>query len=915
MSETAKVRLVRCPKCENLLPEVTDYSVYQCGGCGAVLRAKNKGVDLDTFSEKSDEGRIGGIVEKLSDRYEKMMNVSERRMMDTSDGSESDVRSSISSSSRAERRRILRDRGGNRTSLTSKEEKWDVEADVIQDKKSGELQRAKIAQGFEDLEIYHENENGLRRSGWVLDGQNGEKSEMEGFWRAERMDAEVVRHTKEGPSNLLSRSSYDYENPASNRSDVDGFKNVDYVGEDRAELLKKLDELKDQLSRSGNLIDKGKEKVPLDRRMAHQDPYTYENWYPDASLEMNRVLMQNSYPDTQIKRPPYQNQYAEPPPLMYRQERGGNGFYPPRYAPSHVQGYGDPSRSHMHRRGPHQAPAAYQISPSHAYVSGPYLDDGMVYMDAMEPYPPNFSRHHPSCSCYQCRNKRQVPAAILPTAYSDKYSDVSHDRIFNYHDNPGPFGSRDYNHRISNPPPLRSHNDQSHARWPSDVNSEVDGFIRCRPPRVHLASGGKHCRPIAGGAPFLTCYNCFELLLLPKKVLANNNNRKKMSCGACSTVIVFAVSNKKLVVSFDVEPKDNPVKVDKLDVLSTHGDRHLNQARTTFSSDDYDNSGYDFHSMDRELAQVSIGQGSANKSTEIKNRHSTSTYTSEGEEDIESLTAARKDSSSADLSTEDKGPQPALGSSLQDHLEYSNKYHVVNRFGEGNRSGRSEHDKVLPNKTSTRHISRKESTATEIDLSSNEYSNTGTTFDSGEASREGDHLKVSRAAESFFAGMIKKSFKDSNRSNETFEQEKANVTVNGHLIPDRLIKKAEKLAGPIHPGNYWYDFRAGFWGAVGGPCLGIIPPFIEEFNYPMPEHCAGGNTHIFVNGRELNQKDLNLLGSRGLPTERDRSYIIEISGRVLDEDTGEELESLGKLAPTVERLKHGFGMRAPKAVA
>lgn len=38
MSEQAKVRLVRCPKCENLLPELTDYSVYQCGGCGAVLR-------------------------------------------------------------------------------------------------------------------------------------------------------------------------------------------------------------------------------------------------------------------------------------------------------------------------------------------------------------------------------------------------------------------------------------------------------------------------------------------------------------------------------------------------------------------------------------------------------------------------------------------------------------------------------------------------------------------------------------------------------------------------------------------------------------------------------------------------------------------------------------------------------------
>ena len=40
MSEiiASEVCLVRCPKCENLIQEITDYSVYQCGGCGAVLR-------------------------------------------------------------------------------------------------------------------------------------------------------------------------------------------------------------------------------------------------------------------------------------------------------------------------------------------------------------------------------------------------------------------------------------------------------------------------------------------------------------------------------------------------------------------------------------------------------------------------------------------------------------------------------------------------------------------------------------------------------------------------------------------------------------------------------------------------------------------------------------------------------------
>ncbi|KAK4411484.1 protein trichome birefringence-like 25 [Sesamum angolense] len=766
--------------------------------------------------------------------------------------SESDVRSNVSSSSRAERRRVLLDRAENsRSSLTSKQEKWAVEADLIQDKNSDEFHRAQIAQGLGDSVIYHENENRVGRSGRDVDRRNGEKGETESFWRAQRMDAEVISHTEEGPS----RSSYDHENPARNRKDVDGLNNVDYIGEDQAELLKKLDELKDQLSRSGNLIDKGKEKLPIDRRM------------------LTRILI-----------------------LRIGKKLGAMDFIF-RDMPSHLQGYGDPSRSHMHRSGPHQTPAPYQIPSSHAYMSGPYMDDGMAYMETMEPYPPNFSRHHPSCSCHQCRNKRQVPTPALPSAYSDKYSDVPNDRTFNYHNNPGPFGTREFDHSISNPPPLRSHSAKSQARWSSDVSSEADRFIRRRPPRVHLPSGGKHCRPIAGGAPFLTCYNCFELLLLPKKVLSKKKSRKKMRCEACSTVIVFTVSDKKLVISIDVEVEDNPVEVDnKHNVLSTHVDGHLNQTRTTFSSDDYDNSGYDFHSMDRETRQMSPEhQGRANKSTEIKSRNSLSTYTSEAEEDRESLRSRRKDSSSIDLSTKDKGPPPPAGSSLQDYFEYSNKYHAVNRPGEGNRREPSEHDRLLPNKTTTRQISRKQSSATEIDLSSNEYFNTGTTFDSGEASREGDRLRVSRAADSFYT---KKSSKDSNRSTEPSEQDKANVTVNGHLIPDRLIKKAEKLAGLIHPGNYWYDFRAGFWGAMGGPCLGIIPPFIEEFNYPMPEHCGGGNTHIFVNGRELNQKDLNLLGSRGLPTERDKSYIIEISGRVLDEDTGEELQSLGKLAPT-----------------
>ncbi|MCL7043575.1 hypothetical protein MKW94_013232, partial [Papaver nudicaule] len=112
-----------------------------------------------------------------------------------------------------------------------------------------------------------------------------------------------------------------------------------------------------------------------------------------------------------------------------------------------------------------------------------------------------------------------------------------------------------------------------------------------------------------------------------------------------------------------------------------------------------------------------------------------------------------------------------------------------------------------------------------------------------------------------------------------------------------------------------YDFRAGFWGAMGQPCSGVIPPHIEEFNYPMPKDCSGGDTSVLVNGRELHQKDLNLLASRGLPITREKSYTIEISGSVLDNDSREELDSLGKLAPTIEKLKRGFGMKVKPAAA
>lgn len=59
------------------------------------------------------------------------------------------------------------------------------------------------------------------------------------------------------------------------------------------------------------------------------------------------------------------------------------------------------------------------------------------------------------------------------------------------------------------------------------------------------------------------------------------------------------------------------------------------------------------------------------------------------------------------------------------------------------------------------------------------------------------------------------------------------VWVNGIRLTREEAEEASLMAGPIEPGHYWYDAIAGFWGVIGGPCMGIIPVSISiSFNFP-----------------------------------------------------------------------------------
>lgn len=632
-----------------------------------------------------------------------------------------------------------------------------------------------------------------------------------------------------GPSNYNRINS----DSADKRKNIDGPIRVELLEQDRAELLRKLDELRDQLKRSCEVSEAPKGRFPnMSASSSTFAQYGRNSWFPDRSSASNLHPSQHS---------PFSNR-----------------FYPETHLQNGVHGFREASRA------------------SNNYI---YHNDGFY--------------HQPACACVHCYNGHWLPPAQVAAPV------LSNPRVppcplgnqsFYVMEGSSMFGSQDYNHRVPRAP--------LHPHEPCNQHKFVFSKKESRP-----------CRPFAGAAPFIICYNCSELLQIPEQVMQIGKHLHKLRCGSCSQLISFELDGTRLISSNNMSTL-RPVSENNVglsdgskDVLQCHG--NINRRQVISYSIDYDSPRY----SDEKIAIPSFPVSSIEAA---EKGHCSSSGTSNGLESGDSVICQRDVvPSSTELPVEGDAITRVPSLPLREHFGYSSGNQVGDDPGSGSMSKRSDQEKVASFKGSFKQNSVKDvPVATEMDFSAEDYPNAGFSQDSCDAGRDEDEPRISKGGDSFLGSLIKKSFKDFSRFNQSAESGRSKVSINGRLISDRMVKRAEKLAGPIHPGNYWYDYRAGFWGVMGHACLGIIPPFIEEFNYPIPKNCAAGNTGVLVNGRELNNKDLTLLASRGLPITQGQSYIIEISGKVWDEETGEELDCLGKLAPTIERMKRGFGMRA-----
>ncbi|KAG8070417.1 hypothetical protein GUJ93_ZPchr0006g41658 [Zizania palustris] len=827
-----QIRVVRCPKCEKFLPELPNYSVYVCGGCGATLQAKKNSAS-ENSPEKSDGEHVKylEVLESLSDS-------NGAASKDVCGSAEEAEAKNVEA--KTEERHALHSNSGygcDDSQVPREPNALKLEASLRDD--SREIQEAKY-----------------RRI------RNEDKGEAKHTVRARDMSPRSVvdsippnAYPAEGRSDYHMKSRFRHANgDQADMRNLDGPNRVNGLEKDRADLLRMLDELRDQVQRSCEITDKPSGSSSTEKAMDASGSYN-----PRERLSRLRHAS-----------PQLQRNSSQRSPSLNAQTPCIPQAYAPGPAQQDLHGYVEPM---THMGAPSYPLGTYPCRNFDNYFYGQYDPDPLIS------YHHDGFYHQPACSCLHCYHREFLPVQGPPPGFNHGRTPylMNNPRVYPV-DGRATFVTQNYNSRGINALMQRNHMRATLSKKPSQT-----------------------CEPIACGAPFTICYKCYEVLQLPKKSPMPGKDEYKLRCGSCSHALVVKLDGSRLDVS--APSPISHISAGSKNSCNDGQGGNVNTATHERLLPLYNFSAGSHGSQDRDLPSNS-------SEAERMQVISSSCSISEDENSPARSNSQRDTPGSRDVHPEAEEVTRVPSLPLRDHFGYSPSERVVDESGKGSRSTRSEHEKAVLTESFKQNTVKDVPVVSIMDISDDEYEDPDYIQDPGDVTQSVDHPMTMKTGDSFFTNLIKKSLK----INNGIGNGKSKVFINGYPISDRVVRKAEKIAGPIYPGDYWYDYRAGFWGVMGQSCLGMIPPFIPELNYPMPKNCAAGNSGVFVNGRELHQKDFDLLVGRGLSDSPDRSYRVEMSGKVSDEVTGEELYCLGKLAPTVEKMKRGFGMRVPGTI-
>jgi hypothetical protein len=527
----------------------------------------------------------------------------------------------------------------------------------------------------------------------------------------------------EGLIDYHSKSRYTYSNREHlDERAFDGPSRVRGLEKDRAEILRMLDELRDQVKQSCDVTDEPSGSAPTSR--AADAPSSYGNG--DGLSQLRRdapQLHQNGShhsPSLNVHSPSIPHVYA---PLPARRNLPG-------YAETIAQ-----SRSSSHHA------SLYPWRNFDSYFFGQHDHDPLLSCH-------DGFCHQGACSCLHCCHREFLPVQGNPLGVNEQRAPYFMNSYSAYPLDSPLFGQQKY-----------------HSRG-------IDSTLQLNRPRANVSKKPTQtCEPIAGGAPFTICYNCYEVLQLPK-AQSLSGKEYKLRCGSCSHAILVKLGGSRLNVS------ELP-----LSAHSSGGQQnHIGHSMGTNEHATADDSSVPAYCF-------SVGSHESEEKDLHSNNHSPQEAKSENT------------SQSRDLHPE------AIVVSHVPSLPHYDQYGFSpsDGSGVGSRSTHSEPEKVILLTESCKQNSvRDVRVASETQLPYNESDGPECAKDALNVPPDAGQNRSTKAGNSFLTNLIRKSFKMNNGTRNGREK----VFVNGFPISDRVVRKAKKLAGSICPGDYWYVSHA-----------------------------------------------------------------------------------------------------------
>ncbi|KAE8684972.1 Kinase interacting family protein, putative isoform 1 [Hibiscus syriacus] len=200
---TPRVRLVRCPKCRLLLPEVENIPVYKCGGCDTVLVAKNRRAIVESMSFLQETGASGSDkLVHVSENGESSSSTPQKVHLSQESGSQSgDLDDNLSIEGHCNDRKTSRDtdkKCGNLDENGSNDgrEKGSGQLQLESSEDCNVQQQGVSIECFSPTELHHENEE------LMVEEANDKTLQLEGSYsesKSNKIDSNIQDRSFDDP--------------------------------------------------------------------------------------------------------------------------------------------------------------------------------------------------------------------------------------------------------------------------------------------------------------------------------------------------------------------------------------------------------------------------------------------------------------------------------------------------------------------------------------------------------------------------------------------------------------------------------------------------------------------------------------------------------------------------------------------